>query len=97
VFNGEIKDGLLVCHICDERTCINPSHMFLGTYKDNHDDMANKNRKPIGEKSSSSKLTEKDVLNIRANKRTLKEIGDEYGIGFGHIGAIKRKECWKHI
>ena len=58
LFIGEISSGMLVCHKCDVRNCVNPDHLFLGTNDDNMKDMALKKR-------IHSKLSDQDVLNIR--------------------------------
>jgi hypothetical protein len=44
LFVGPIPEGDLICHTCDNRRCVNPSHLFVGTYKDNHSDGVNKGR-----------------------------------------------------
>lgn len=47
-FKGKIKDGMLVCHTCDNPPCCNPDHLFQGTHQDNSDDMIAKGRQFTG-------------------------------------------------
>lgn len=44
VFKGDFDKNLLVCHSCDNPSCVNPDHLFLGTNKDNVDDCISKGR-----------------------------------------------------
>lgn len=80
LYKGDIPNGMVICHRCDNPTCVNPDHLFLGTQKDNisdrdqkghtaKGDRSGKKTKPEriarGENNGSTKLTTHDVLTIR--------------------------------
>ena len=90
----------LVCHTCDNRACVNPGHLFLGTPLDNMRDMAAKGRAPVGERSGSAKLTEADVREIRrrVNDGELQRVvAAQFGITQPNVGYIARRETWRHV
>lgn len=104
IHNGPIPDGLCVCHKCDVAKCVNPDHLFLGTHADNMADRNIKGRAVGGLKNPMrgidhprAKLTEKQVLSIREDKRTLREIAAEYGVCHSVVNNIKRRKTWRHI
>lgn len=94
---GPIPQGLLVCHHCDNRLCVRPDHLFLGTNSDNIADMVSKKRQVRGERAGPSKLTERDVLAIRADNRTSVAIAAAYGLHHSTVLDIKNRHTWKHI
>lgn len=100
-FKGVIPEGMLVCHTCDESSCVNPDHLFLGTTKDNHKDMCDKERIAKGEGSGASKLSEKDVKKIRKEyvngHKSMSELGDEFGISATTACNIINFKTWKHV
>lgn len=100
---GEIPEGLLVLHKCDNPPCVNPKHLFIGTEADNMRDRDIKGRgnQPKGEKSGTHKLTETKVKQIRdkysTGEFTKRELGREFGVTPENIHSIVRRETWRHI
>ena len=91
---GVILDGLDVCHACDNRKCINPDHLFLGTRKENMQDAVKKGRQAKGLMLPHTKLSEDDVMLIveLAKKGTpYKYIAPIYGVCKSYIGQLARK------
>ena len=97
LFIGEIPKGMCVCHKCDNPKCVNPDHLFLGTRRDNMIDKISKNRMPIGESTSWSKLTEQQVREIRESTDYQYVIAEKYGICQQSVSSIKRGINWKHL
>lgn len=100
---GIIPDGLCVLHRCDNRRCVNPDHLFLGTNKDNQDDCKSKGRnfRVRGEDFSVCKLTKSSVLEIR-KRRSLgemyKDIQKDFpGISKDTIRACVVGKSWKWL
>lgn len=98
---GQIKDGMQVLHKCDVRACINPGHLFLGTHLDNMRDRDAKGRreprKAKGTKHGMSKLTAEQVIAIRADTRSHRDIAADYGVAKSNVQAIRAGLTWAHL
>ena len=97
---GPILAGLCVLHNCDNPTCVNPSHLYAGTQRDNMRDCYARGRqgeRPRGENHGRAKLTDEDVLAIRTDSRTQVVISADYDIGPAEVGRIKRRKTWAHV
>lgn len=95
--NGKIEDGLYVLHKCDNRKCVNPEHLFLGTFNDNMNDMTAKKRQAHGENNGHSKLKDNDIRKIREMSGTQKEIAELFGVTRSLISLIKNRKIWKYV
>lgn len=99
---GEIPDGLFVCHGCDNRKCVNPNHLFLGTPKENSEDMVSKGRSIVNEKNPRAKLKSSEVREIRkilssSSNLSHKEIASMFGVSSATISLIGSNSTWKGI
>lgn len=97
---GGILPGLCVLHRCDNRKCVRPSHLFLGTQQENDADRVQKGRQARGKKNANAKLTESQIPGIRARWKdgeTIAAIARSLGIGESAIRSIVFGETWKHV
>lgn len=100
LYRGKVPNGMMVCHECDNPSCVNPMHLFLGTGKDNMEDKIVKGRMRgnwTKGNSFGTKLTEIQVLQIREATGTQQEIAESFGISRSLVSLIKRKKIWSHI
>lgn len=99
-YYGPIAKELQVCHTCDNRRCVNPDHLFLGTAADNLKDMTQKGRRARGSKIASSVLTEEIVLEIRKKRLEgwkYKELEATYNLIRRHVHSICKNQMWQHV
>lgn len=109
--NGEVPDGLQVCHHCDVTCCVNPGHLFVGTNSDNQRDAYSKGRqKRFHDRKLAApyqryiptghiRLTERDVLEIISSDGTVKSIAEKYHVSPTHVGELRsgKSRSWRHL
>lgn len=94
LFNGPLKETDVVCHSCDNPICVNPKHLFAGDRIDNNRDAVMKRRHAHGEKNGHSKLTEADIVAIRASDKSRIYLAKAFGVTENHISMIRRRKAW---
>lgn len=93
--------GAVVMHICDNRLCVNPKHLMLGSQSDNVADMDAKsrrrNRNLRGVQHGMSKWTEAQVRAVKRATGSYREIAEQTGVALGSVKQIKLGKVWRHI
>jgi HNH endonuclease len=100
IHHGEVPAGQHVCHRCDNRACVNPEHLFLGTAADNIADKCAKGRQAKGSDNGRAKLTERDVAEIRwriRNGARDPQLAGAWGVSVSLIKQIRRRQVWRHV
>lgn len=104
LFIGPIPDGMNVCHACDNRKCVNPHHLWLGSQSENLKDAVSKGRltppNTSGERNGNRKLCADDVRSIRAmfqgGQRRF-QIANRFGVSPSTVGEILAGKIWKDV
>ena len=98
--HGAIPKGKSVLHRCDTPACIRPSHLWVGTQKDNLQDCQTKGRNVKGSRHGMSKLTEEivaDILSGSFGAITYTEIAKAIGVSRPTVSRIFLRTHWKHV
>jgi len=96
--NRPVDSDVLICHRCDNPSCVRPSHLFSGTHKDNLSDAASKDRTAFGERHPMAVISEAKVRAIRAlhlSGFTREEIAPLFGVSPRHVSKVARSYSWR--
>jgi hypothetical protein len=97
-YNGHpVAEGMCICHRCDNRKCVNPAHLFLGTSQENTADRHAKNRSARGERIGSSILREEEAREILNSKEPGAVLARRFGVSSATVSAIRKGRNWKWL
>lgn len=95
--HGPIPSGGQIMHSCDNRRCVNPEHISLGSFRENMADMVSKSRQALGIKNAHAKLTEEEVKLIRSLNGTNAAVAKRFKVSASLVSLIRNRRNWKHV
>jgi hypothetical protein len=101
--HGKLDRYTFCLHKCDVRACVNPDHIFLGSYAENAADCKAKGRTTRGERSAAAKITEKQAVEILSQKPTKRvwgyttKLAKKHGISVNAVQAIWAGRAWRYL
>jgi len=97
---GEIPDGLVVLHKCDNKICVNPAHLHAAPQAANMQDMKAKGRSRRGQDRWNAVFTNEQVIEIKqsaSDLATRRDLAQRFGVRLNYIWAIQAGRRWKYI
>lgn len=99
LMHGPIPDGLHIRHMCHNRKCCNPTHLLVGTPKDNARDALEAGRFSRGAVNGNAKLDADAIAYIRSNPDKMRgyQLAEKFGVSRATISGIKNGRVWRHV
>lgn len=100
IHNGHLDSSLFVLHKCDNRRCVNPTHLYIGTQKENMEDCVLKQRINKGVDRPQSKLTEENIREIKDLRKrhfSYRYIAKKYNVTPSAIFSAAKGIAWSHV
>lgn len=95
--HGPLSSDVVVRHTCDDRECCNPEHLVAGTHAQNVADRVARSRSAIGRAHGKAKLTERNVIDIRASSDSTCMLARRFGVNHKTIADVRNRVHWKHV
>ena len=100
IANGNPAGAMMVLHACDNRLCVRPEHLSLGSAAQNSADMVAKGRQAAGERNRHAKLTAGEVRCIRdavARGEDHDSVASRYMVSRPTVSDIAARKTWRHV